>query len=240
MILRISYFKLSLFIILLTLNVVSSKAQSDIKINGLKINHLDKHKKKQGEWIFFDKLGFVRMSCSFKDDKTISPQIFYENGDTTFIRLVTSDSTEAFVLYKNQNKYFGNFLQTSDTTSIIEVDADIVINETIIRDIKRYQNLQIDPIYFFAQKKIIDYISASFTSSNIIFNKPLNILLTINTSGLVTHVEFPRDKNNLSDTEERELHWIYSTMPRWQPFFLKNKTQEVKIMFTNNSTLSFL
>lgn len=225
---------------LLSISILTSKAQSDIKINNTKINHLDNRKRKQGDWIFFDKLGNVRLSCVFKDDSCVSPLIFYENNDTAFIKLPIVDSTESFILYKNKRTYFGSFIYTSDGRNIIEIEPDPTPNDNIILEIKKYQTIEIEPTYFFSQKKIIDYISASFISSNIVFNKTLSVLLTINSSGLITNVEFPRDKNNLSGNEERELHWIYSTMPRWQPLFYKNSVREAKIMLSSNSTLSVL
>lgn len=73
-------------------------AQSHIKLGNLKINYVDKQKNKQGEWIFFDQFGNIKMSCVFKDDVCVSPQVFYENKDTAFVLLKISDSTEAFVL----------------------------------------------------------------------------------------------------------------------------------------------
>lgn len=229
-----------LILVVATFGLSALKAQSDIKVNNLKINHLDKEKRKQGDWIFFDKLGNVRLSCIFQDDSCVSPIIFYENSDTAFVRFQITDSIEPFILYKNEKKYFGSFINTSDSTSRIEIEPDSTLNDNIILDIKKYRNLEIEPIYFFSQKKMVDYISASFISSNFIFNKPLNILLTISKSGLIANVEFPRDKNSLSGDEERELHWIYSTMPRWQPFFYKNKVIQARVMLSNNSTLSIL
>ncbi len=229
-----------LFSFIISFSILTLKAQSDIKINSTKANHLDKQKRKQGDWLFFDKFGNIQLSCVFKNDSCISPLVFYENSDTVFVRFPIVDSKESFVLYQNKKIYFGDFIHTSDTTSIIEIEPDSTLNDNIILEIKKYQRFEIAPIYYFAQKKMIDYTSASFTSSNFIFNKPLNVLLTISSSGLITNVEFPRDKNNLSGDEERELHWIYSTMPRWQPFFYNNKVQEVKVMLSNNSTLSVL
>ena len=57
-----------------------------------------------------------------------------------------------------------------------------------VNEIKKFKSISIKPVYYFAQKKMIDYLSAGFSSSNIIFNKPINVLLTISSSGLVTHV----------------------------------------------------
>ncbi len=179
------------------------------------------------------------MSCVFQNDTCISPKIFYENSDTAFVRFPLKDSIEVFILFQDNIKYTGSFIHTSDTT-IAKVESDTTLNDNLILKIKKYEELIIEPNYYFTQKKLIDYISASFSSSNIIFNKPLNVLLYISSSGNVTKVEFPGDKTYLSSSEEKELQWIYSTMPRWQPLFYKNKTMAVKIMLSNNSSLSVL
>jgi hypothetical protein len=229
------------FLILLTVTIfLEAKAQSDIKVYGQKVNHLDKQKRKQGDWIFFDKYGFVQMTCMFRNDNCISPLVFYENSDTVFVRFPVEDSIENFVLFQGNKKYSGHFLHTTDTTTTIKIQSDTTFNDSLILKIEKYQELIIEPNYYFSQKKLIDYLSASFSSSNIIFNKPLKILLHISSSGNVTKVEFLGDKTYLSSNEENELNWIYSTMPRWQPLFYKNKTIPVKIMLSNNSTLSVL
>jgi hypothetical protein len=204
------------------------------------MNYVDKLKKKQGEWIFFDQWGNIKMSCVFKDDIGVGTQVFYENKDTAFVQLKTSDTTHAFVLHKNHQKYYGNFIKTSDSTSTIEVDAETLSNPLVVLEIKKYEDLVMPPIYFFAQQKMKDFMSASFSSSNFIFNKPLQVLLTISTAGFVTNVEFPKGNNNLTGDEERELYWIYSKMPRWQPYFYRNSTKEVKVLLTNNATLSVM
>lgn len=206
----------------------------------MKINFVDKQKRKQGEWIFFDQQGNIKMSCIFKDDLCTSPQVFYKNKDTAFVLLKTSDSTDAFVLYKKQQKYYGNFIKTSDSSSTIEVDAETLSDTIVLLAIKKYQKIVITPVYFFAQQKMKDYISASFTASDFTFNKPLQVLLTINGAGFVTKVEFPASNNNLTGDEERELQWIYSRMPRWQPYFYRNSTKEVKVLLANNATLSVM
>ena len=223
---------------LTTFGISTIKAQSNIEVNGIKINTLDKQKRKQGSWVFFDGSGNSKLSCVFKDDNCISPIIFYEKGDTAFIKFPITDSIEPFILYKNKQKFFGNFVQTSDSTEKIEVEQNPAINDSIISEIMKYKNFVISPVYFFAQKKMKDYLSAGFSASNMIFNKPIIVLLTISSAGIITKVEFPRDKNNLSVDEESELHWIYSRMPRWQPYFFKNRVRPTKILLSNNSTLS--
>lgn len=215
-------------------------AQSDIKVGKVKTNRVDKQKRKQGEWIFFDRQGNIRMSCVFENDKCISSTIFYENTDTAFIKFPVKDSIEVFCLYKNGKRYLGNFVHTSDSTSNIELDPDPEPTEEVVAEVKKYQKVLIEPTYFFAQQKLIDFTSAAFIGSRFVFNKPLHILLTISSSGFVTNVEFPKDKYQLSGEEERELYRIYSTMPRWQPLFYMNKARTTKVLLANNSSLSIL
>jgi hypothetical protein len=216
----------------------SSIGQNFITVKGLKVNAIDKKKRKQGEWLFFDRAGDLRISCTYRDNEIISPVLFYENNDTAFIRFPLKDDTEDFIFYENNKAYTGSIIHTSDSTSAIELDPDSTLNNQIISKIKKYKSLILDPLYHFGKQRMIDYIAAAFTGSNFTFNKPLHILVTISSSGFVTEVEFPADKNNLSGDEQRELYIIYSNMPRWQPFFVNNKAVSVKVMLSNNSTLT--
>lgn len=227
-----------IFLLLVTVPFILVQAQSDISVYGQKINHLDRKKRKQGEWIFFDRQGFVRMSCSFKDDICVSPQFFYENSDTAFVRFPLRGLVEDFILFEKGVRYVGSFVHSAGTATIAEVDSDTTLNDSLIRKIKKYQDIVIEPSYLFGQRKLRDYISASFTSANLVINKPLNILLTVNGSGNVTKVEFPDGETYLSGNEEREVYWIYSTMPRWQPMFYRDKVIPCKILLSTNSTLS--
>lgn len=229
-----------LFFCLATCSLLTLKAQSDIKVGKGKANRIDKQKRKQGEWIFFDRQGNIRMSCIFENDKCISPIIFYENTDTVFIKYPIKDSIEVFSVHKNGKRYLGNFVHISDSTSNIELDPDPTPTDDIVAIIKKYQNVLIGPVYFFGQQPLIDFASAAFTGSRFVFNKPLHVLLTISSSGFVTNVEFPKDKNNLSADEETELYRIYSKMPRWQPLFFKNATRPAKVIIANNANLSIM
>lgn len=232
---------IQLIFISLTLNLFfEAKAQSYIKVYGQKVNQLDKQKRKQGDWIFFNNQGLVQMTCVFKDDICVSPFIFYENSDTSFVRLPIVDSIETFILFEHHKQYVGQFIHTSDSTTTIEIETDTTLNDSLLVKIKKYKDLIIEPNYYFAQKKLNDYLSASFSSSTIVFNKLLKVLIHISSSGNVTKVEFPENKTYLSTNEESELNWIYTSMPRWQPLFYKNKTMPSKIIITNNTTLSFL
>jgi hypothetical protein len=216
----------------------SSSGQNHIKINGLKANTIDKKARKQGEWLFFDRAGNLKMSCIYKDDEIVSPLFFYENNDTAFIRFPLKNRSEDFIVFENNKQYTGSIVNTSDSTSTAEIDPDSTLNDLVINKIKKYKSITLEPVYQFAQKRMIDYIAAAFTSSNFTFNKPLHPLITISSSGIVKNVEFPVAKNNLSEAEERELYFIYSNMPRWQPFFVNNKAVSVKVTLSNNATLT--
>jgi hypothetical protein len=212
--------------------------QSAIKINGGNFNHLDRKGRKQGDWIFFDKKGFVRLTCIYKDDHCISPQIFYENSDTAFIKYPVSDSIQNFELFYFKTKYNGVFQFTADRTITLMENLPFSDSADIVAVVEKYNKICIEPVYYFSQKKLIDYISASFSSSRFIFNKPIVTIITINSSGLIKTIEFPREKNSLSQEEESELHWLFSSMPRWQPYFEGNSARNVKLEITHNSSVS--
>lgn len=111
----------------------TSHAQSDIKFNGLKINSLDKQKRKQGNWVFFNPSGMPIMSCVFRDDHCYSPIIFYENGDTAFVRLPRTDSVESFIVYESARHYFGNIIHTCVNAGRIEIEQDSTLTDNIIK-----------------------------------------------------------------------------------------------------------
>lgn len=224
---------------LLVLSVFFSgnlNAQSEIKVYNQKINKLDKENKKQGEWLFFNPAGFAIISCTYKDDRCISPVLFYENSDTAFIKFEKKDSVQDFIAYYKKKTFYGVYVYTSDSTYRIELEDDTIPPAELIRHIKKYENISYLPVYYFAQQKLIDFTSAGLTALEVSFNKPISVILTINASGLVTGVEFP--KNYFSDKEERELYWMYATMPRWQPYFNSNKTETIKIKLGINSSIS--
>lgn len=218
----------------------SSLAQNTIKWNGGKFNYLDKDKKKQGSWVFFDENGYVRLSCEYENDKIISPIFFYENSDTVFVRFPKKGDVETFIAYDKDEPIPGNFVYTSDSTFNVELETDAAPGKHIIQLISKYQKMEIEPVYMFGQKKMKDYLHANFSASNFVFNKKINAVLTISPSGIVSDVEFPKDKNDLSANEERELYVIYSKMPRWQPFFQEAGTKSVKVLITeNHNTITF-
>ena len=237
---KVAFIPVKVLLSLVTLCCLfTSQAQSDIKFHGLHINTLDKQQRKQGNWVFFNPLGLPVMSCVYKDDSCNSPIIFYENGDTAFVRLPRTDSIEPFILYAGKKQYFGNFIYTADTAIRTILEQDATIDNTVINKAVKFKDIVIEPVFFFAQKKWIDFVSSGFTSSNMNFNKPINVVLTISSAGLVTKVDFPADKNNLSPDEETELRWIYSRAQRWQPYFSGNKVRAAKISISNNSRLSY-
>lgn len=229
-----------LFILILTLFVFANTtfAQTEITVNNVKLNRVDKQKRKQGDWVFFDHEGNIRLSCRYENNRITGPVCWYENTDTAFIRFPLANQRETFIVYYNNKRYTGDFINTTDSTYQIELDPDSTINSNIINKIKKYRDAKSRPLYQFGQKKLIDIISAGFNSIRFTFNKPVYLLVNLDETGLVTDIEFPKDINRLSDEEERELYSIFISMPRWQPAFYRNKTIASKVMLVRNSTIS--
>lgn len=230
------YITLSAFLVILFSITVDSNAlaQSFIKTHGLKINELDKKHRKQGEWIFFDSVGNVKVSCIYRNDKIVSSITFYERGDTSFVLFPKEDGKEMFVLYQKDRPYIGAFVYPTDSTVYIEIDS--AINEATVKRIKYYQNFALKPIYQFAQDNINDFLAAKFATSNYSFNKKLVSILDIDANGYVIDVTFP-NSSRLSFDEKRELQLIFSSSPRWQPYFAKNKTVASKYIYTINAEI---
>jgi hypothetical protein len=244
-------------IIMLLIFVITPKSysQKDIIKNGIKINHLDKRDKKQGAWFFFDEKDDIIMSCKYKDDSIVSPLTFYQNNDTAFIRFPKMDSSETFILYLDGQQTVGNYQQITKDSSVIEfigiykkVSKDSFYLDTVSKHtfskennevINSWFNKEILPIYMFGNAKLNDYLFAKFHSSNFIFSKKIYAIFYINERGIVEKVDFPRDKNNLSGDEERELSYIFSLMQRWQPYFSGNKTIKCLRYFTFKSTIKY-
>jgi len=121
----ISFGKLSLLLVCsLLFLTLPAYTQSEITINKVKINRLDKQKRKQGDWVFFDREGNIRLSCRFENNRISGPVCWYENTDTAFIRFPMEDDRETFIVYENNKKYTGDFIHTSDSTYQIELDPD--------------------------------------------------------------------------------------------------------------------
>lgn len=216
----------------------SAHTQSAITVNKVKINRLDKQKRKQGDWIFFDRQGNIQLSCRYENNQISGPVCWYENTDTAFIRFPRTENRETFIVYENSRSYTGDFIYTSDSTYQIELDPDSTISPAVISKIKKYWNSRVAPVYYFAQKKLVDVVSMGFNSIKYNFNKPVYLLVCINDAGLVTDIEFPKDINRLTPEEERELYTAFISMPRWQPAFYRNKTIASKILVTRNSSIS--
>ena len=153
-------------------------AQSSIKINGNNINRLDKKKRKQGEWIYFTDSGYVFMSCFYADDKCISPMVFYENADTAFVRLPRNNNVEHFVLSQGSGRVYGSFSYQADTC-LLELEDESLADSTVKARLLHFKNIQIPPVYYFAQKSIHDYILAGFRSGELHTNTSLNVILPL-------------------------------------------------------------
>ncbi len=222
----------------LLLPAISLYAQSEITINKVKLNRIDKQKRKQGDWVFFDADGNILLSCVFANNRVSGPVTWYENTDTAFIRFPANGDRETFIVYEQGRIFYGDYIIKSDSTYEIEIEPDKALTDTVIEKIKKYRKKQIPPLYYFGQKKIRDYISAAFNSIRYTFNKPVHILVSVSDAGLVTDVEFPESMNRLSDEEKRELYSAFIGMPRWQPVFDQNHTRASKVLLSRNSSIS--
>jgi len=241
---RIYCFK-SLISIFFIINIYTAGySQKEIVKNGIKINKLDKKNKKQGSWFFFDELGNLEVSCYYNNDSIIKPIIFYKNQDSAFIRYPKINNSELFLLKSNTKWIVGSF-ETIKKDSLkidilgfykkigkdsIDVEENIFLSNSI--DVKKeayyWINKEVQPIYMFGTENLKEFYYRLFSSSKFIFNKKIYVDLTLNTSGQIEKINFPRTKNNLSFDEENELEYLFSSMmQRWQPFFSKNKTERV-------------
>jgi hypothetical protein len=218
-------------------------SQKEIVRNGIKINKLDKKNKKQGSWFFFDGLGNLEVSCYYNNDSIIKPIIFYKNQDSTFIRYPKINNSELFLLKSNTKWVVGTFETIKKDSIKIEIlgfykkigkdSLDIEENDSVSNsmEIKKEASYWIEkevlPIYMFGTETLNEFCYRLLSSSKYIFNKKIYADLTLNESGQIEKINFPRIKNNLSFNEENELAYLFSSkMQRWQPFFSKNKTEK--------------
>lgn len=223
-------------------------AQSKIIKNNITINLIDKKGLKQGDWIFYNQIGELSMSCKFKNDSVISAFIFYKNSDTNFIRFPKINNEEGFILYEKNKKILGKLVDVSNDSTTIEllgyilnsgeIDTLIEYNLEVMQKIKHWANTEIPPIYMFGNESLTELVAHRLSVSDMIINKKIVAMITINYNGKVINVDFPASENNLTIDEERELTFIFSTMKRWQPFFTKNTFKNITIPYILNSTLN--
>lgn len=222
----------------------SAYSQKEIVKNGIKINKLDKKNKKQGSWFFFDEVGNLEISCYFNNDSITKPIIFYKNQDSAFIRYPKTNNSELFLLKSNKKWVVGSF-ETIKKDSLkieilgyynkngkhsIEIEENIFISNSI--EVKKEASYwimkELEPIYMFGTETLKEFCYRIFSSSKYVFNKKICVDLSIDESGNIEKINFPRDKNNLSFDEENELLYLFNSfMQRWQPFFSKNKTESI-------------
>ncbi|MBC7537113.1 MAG: hypothetical protein H7258_15590 [Ferruginibacter sp.] len=226
-----------LFIILQGLICVGQNA---VKIDGVLFNKIDKKNRKQGNWIFFDTAGYVRLTTYYEDDKNTTPLVFFENSDTAFIRFPEKDKAEIFIYYENNIPVEGSFDHVVGGGYAISIDSAYTKNDALLKKIQQYKSVIIRRLYMFGQKKIRDYLSMAFISSDYSFNKQINATLDITASGIVSEVHFPADQNTLPGNEATELNHIYKTMPRWQPLFKGNTTIACRVSISRNFSISNL
>lgn len=222
----------------------TSYSQKEIVKNGIKIDKLDKKNIKQGSWFFFDKEGNLEVSCYYNNDSITKPIIFYKNQDSAFIRYPKINNSELFLL-KSNNKWVVGSFETIKKDSLkieilgfykkigkysLDVEENIFISNSIEvkKEASYWIKKELEPIYMFGTETLKEFCYRIFSSSKYVFNKKICVDLTINESGNIEKINFPRDKNNLSFDEENELLYLFNSfMQRWQPFFSKNKTESI-------------
>ncbi|GAO45069.1 hypothetical protein [Flavihumibacter petaseus] len=225
--------KLFLLVLLLPLGLL---AQKTIAWKGMQLNALDKQGRKQGEWLFFDSTGTVRMQCAFHNDQPTGPRVFYNSaGDTTLLRFSPEDSSEHFIYYYHGQPISGLFSWVNDKFRIELDRLPEGFSDGDLKDLKTCYTTKIDPLYMFGRARLQEYFSAAYYKSNTIPNWNHNFVLTINASGKVTNVEWA-DKEDIP-ANERELFDIFYSMGRWQPFFDTWDAKEIKLTMSLGADL---
>lgn len=213
-------------------------AQRTIKWQGLQLNELDKQGRKQGEWLFFDKKGKALMHCQFRNDRVISPRVFFNNGDTVLVRLEPTDSLEHFIYYYKGQQLSGAFVNSGEQFRIELDHIPQGFSKEDITELKRWYAIKIDPVYMFGMQPLVDYFSAAYYKSNTIPNWNHNFVVTINASGKVTNVEWEGKDELWTDNVEREVFGMFYNMGRWQPFFDTWQTKEIKLTMSLGADLN--
>ena len=227
-----------LTILLLLLGFITH-GQPFIKVKGYKINYIDKEDRKQGEWLFFNQDGEIKVSCTYENDVPVSPVVIYENNDTAMVWLPAVGDHDPFVLYFGDERFTGSIVNLTDSTYLEELPFDSIQHPKAYARYLYYRDFTLPPDFYFAQKKLIDALALEYASSNFRFNKPVYALVKLNSTGLVTDVTFPRNKNSFSAFEESELQWIFVKLKRWQPLFKRNKPETSSVVVQNGLTISY-
>ena len=226
--------KLTIFLLLLGF---ITHGQPFIKVKGYKINHINKEGQKQGEWLFFNGDGEIKVSCTYENDVPVSPVVIYENNDTAMVWLPSVGDHDPFVLYSNAERFTGSIVNLTDSTYLEELTFDSTEHPKAYARYLRYRDYILPPVFYFSQKKLIDELAVEYAQSTLRFNKPVFAIVSINSSGLVTDVKFPKEQNNISAFEESELQWIYVNLKRWQPLFKRNKSEPSIVKLQNGLSM---
>jgi hypothetical protein len=227
-----------LTILLLLLGFITH-GQPFIKVKGYKINYIDKEGQKQGEWLYFNKFGEIKVSCTYENDVPVSPVVIYENNDTAMVWLPSVGDHDPFVLYGGSERFTGSIVNLTDSTYLEELPFDSSEHPKAYAQYLLYRDFTLPPVFYFAQKKLIDELAVEYAQSTLRFNKQVYVNLSINSSGLVTDVQFPKEQNSLTAFEESELQWIFVNLKRWQPSFKRNKTEHSIVVVQNSLTISY-
>ncbi len=225
-----------LTILLLLLGFITH-GQPFIKVKGYKINYIDKEDRKQGEWLFFNGDGEIKVSCTYENDVPVSPVVIYENNDTAIVWLPSVGDHDPFVLYMGTERLTGSIVNLTDSTYLEELPFDSTEHPKAYARYLQYRDFTLPPVFYFAQKQLIDELAVEYAQSTLRFNKQVYANLSINSSGLVTDVKFPKEQNNISAFEESELQWIFVNLKRWQPLFIRNKSKASRVKVQNGLSM---
>lgn len=225
-----------LTILLLLLGFIT-QGQPFIKVKGYKINYIDKEDRKQGEWLFFNQDGEIKVSCTYENDVPVSPVVIYENNDTAMVWLPSVGDHDPFVLYAGSERFTGSIVNLTDSTYLEELTFDSTQYPKAYSRYLRYRDFTLPPVFYFAQKKLIDELATEYAQSTLRFNKQVFAIVSINSSGLVTDVQFPKEQNSLTAFEESELQWIFINLKRWQPLFKRNKSGPSRVKVQNGLSM---
>jgi hypothetical protein len=214
-------------------------AQKYINISGYKVNHLDKHQRKQGSWFYFHPNARLAVTCMYKDNSIASPVTFFDpSGDTSFVSYTLKDSVRLFEIFKQKNKYVGTY-QLENGQPVFSFEEGVATDTSLTRIAIRYLNMQLPPVYMFAQSDFWREVASRMVASQIFRSRTIEAELVINSSGKVESVNFPQTMTILSLSEKEELAEIYKKMPRWQPAFNVNEDipyYKLRVKHNNNTS----
>lgn len=209
----------------------TASAQSSIKIQGKKLNAINKQNRKQGNWMFFNDDKSKALSCTYASDTIISPIVYYINNDTAFIRFPIKDNAESFICFHNKQAFHGSFKHDSDDS--ISVHTEGSTDTALLAKINSFKNYKLNPLFDFGRQNIVEFVKVQGEMAGISFDKTVTARFTITQAGKVKDINLTA--TTISADLEREIYLIYTNMPRWQPMFKGNRTVDCAYVHVDHS-----